>query len=262
VWVTARDGARIPVSLLHRKDWKKDGRGGLLQYAYGAYGYSVDVRFTDYAISLVDRGIVFAIAHVRGGQDLGRAWYDEGHLFHKMTTFTDYVDVTRGLVSQGIAAKGRVVALGGSAGGTLMGAVANIAPEDYRSILAIVPYVDAVTTMLDPSIPLVTREYDEWGNPNHQKDYEYMLTWSPYDNVGHHAYPAMYVYTGLWDSQVQYYEPTKWVAKLRAAKTDKNPLILRINMQGGHGGPAGRYQQAEERAEYLAFGLWSLGVRR
>ena len=208
VWVSARDGARVPVSLLHRKDWKKDGRGGLLQYAYGAYGASVDVRFMDYAISLVDRGVVFAIAHIRGGQDMGRAWYDQGHLFHKMNTFTDYIDVTRGLVAQGFAAKDRVIALGGSAGGTLMGAVANMAPSDYRAILAIVPYVDAVTTMLDASIPLVTREYDEWGDPNKKKDYEYMLSWSPYDNVGPHAYPAMYVYTGLWDSQVQYYEPT------------------------------------------------------
>jgi oligopeptidase B len=165
-------------------------------------------------------------------------------------------------VSEGFAAKDRVTALGGSAGGTLMGAVANMAPEDYRVILAIVPYVDAVTTMLDPSIPLVTREYDEWGNPNEKKDYEYMLTWSPYDNVGHHAYPAMYVYTGLWDSQVQYYEPTKWVAKLRAMKTDANPLLLRVNMQGGHGGPAGRFQQAGTRAEYLAFALWNMGLRQ
>jgi oligopeptidase B len=261
VWVKARDGERIPVSLLHRKDWKKDGRGGLLQYAYGAYSVSVDVRFMDYAVSLVDRGVVFAIAHVRGGQDMGRSWYDQGHLFHKMNTFTDYIDVTRGLVAQGFAAKDRVIALGGSAGGTLMGAVANMAPDAYRVILAIVPYVDAVTTMLDPSIPLVTREYDEWGDPNRRKDYEYMLTWSPYDNVGAHAYPAMYVYTGLWDSQVQYYEPTKWVAKLRAIKTDANPLVLRINMEGGHGGPAGRFQQAEARSEYLAFGLWRLGLR-
>lgn len=260
-WVTARDGARIPVSLLHRKDWKKDGTGALLQYAYGAYAYSVDAKFMSYAISLADRGMVFAIAHVRGGQEMGRSWYDQGHLLQKMHTFTDYIDVTRGLVAQGFAARDRVAALGGSGGGTLMGAVANLAPEDYRAILAIVPYVDAITTMLDPSIPLVTREYTEWGNPNQKSEYDYMLTWSPYDNVGHHAYPAMYVYTGLWDSQVQYYEPTKWVAKLRAARTDDHPLVFRINMQGGHGGASGRFHQADSQAEYLAFALWQLGYR-
>jgi len=153
----------------------------------------------------------------------------------------------------------RVAALGGSGGGTLMGGIANMAPHDYRVILAIVPYVDAVTTMMDPSIPLVTREYTEWGNPNQKKDYEYMLTWSPYDNVGRHNYPALFVYTGLWDSQVQYYEPTKWVAKLRSEKTDDNPLVLRVNMQGGHAGSAGRFQQVEARSEYLAFALWELG---
>lgn len=262
IWITARDGARIPVSLLHKKDWKKDGSGGLFQYAYGAYAYSVDPKFIDYAISLVDRGVVFAIAHVRGGQEMGRAWYDEGHSLQKMNTFNDFVDVTRGLVARGYAAKNRVTALGGSGGGTLMGGIANMAPDEYRAILAIVPYVDAVTTMLDPTIPLVAREYDEWGNPNNKIDYEYMLTWSPYDNVAPHPYPAMYVYTGLWDSQVQYYEPTKWVAKLRATKTDQNLLVLRTNMQGGHGGSAGRFQQIDARAEYLAFALWEMGYRQ
>jgi oligopeptidase B len=261
-WVTARDGARIPISLLHKKEWKRDGTGALLQYGYGAYAYAVDARFTDYAISVVDRGLVFAMAHVRGGQEMGRAWYDQGHLLQKVNTFNDFIDVTRGLVAQGYAAKDRVAALGGSGGGTLMGAIANIAPEDYRVILAIVPFVDAVTTMLDPSIPLVTREYDEWGNPNKRAEYEYMLRWSPYDNVGHHAYPAMYVYTGLWDSQVQYYEPAKWVAKLRAAKTDNNPLVFRINMHGGHAGSAGRFQQLATRSEYLAFALWQLGYKQ
>jgi oligopeptidase B len=261
VWVTARDGARIPVSLLHKKNWKQDGKGALFQTGYGSYGLSLDASFTPEAVSLADRGVVYAIAHIRGGQEMGRAWYDQGHLFHKMNTFTDFIDVTRGLVSQRFAAKDRVAAFGRSAGGALMGAIANMAPGDYRVILAAVPYVDAVTTMLDASIPLVTREYEEWGNPNKKPDYEYMLTWSPYDNVGRHPYPAMYVYTGLWDSQVQYYEPAKWVAKLRAEKTDTNPLVLRVNMQGGHGGPAGRFQQAEARAEYLTFALWELGYR-
>jgi oligopeptidase B len=261
-WVKARDGARIPVSLLHRKDWKRDGKGALFQFAYGAYAFSVDAKYLGYAISLADRGVVFAIAHVRGGDEMGRSWYDEGRLFHKMNTFTDFIDVTRGLVAQGYAASDRVAALGGSGGGTLMGAVANLAPEDYRAILAMVPYVDAVTTMLDPTIPLVTREYTEWGNPNVKEEYEYMLTWSPYDNVARHAYPAMYVYSGLWDSQVQYYEPTKWVAKLRADRTDKNPLVLRMNMQGGHGGASGRFQKVDSQAEYVTFALWQLGYRQ
>jgi oligopeptidase B len=261
VWVTARDGARVPVSLLHKKDWKRDGKGALFQYGYGAYGVSIETQFSAEAVSLADRGVVYAIAHVRGGQEKGRAWYDDGRVFHKMNTFNDFIDVTRGLVSQGYAARDRVAANGRSGGGLLMGAIANMAPNDYRVILAIVPYVDAVTTMLDASIPLTTREYTEWGNPNKKPDYEYMLSYSPYDNVGHHPYPAMYVYTGLWDSQVQYYEPTKWVAKLRATKTDANPLVLRVNMEGGHGGPGGRFQQAEARAEYLAFALWELSYR-
>jgi oligopeptidase B len=261
VLVTARDGSEIPVSLVHQVAWKKDGKAALLQYGYGSYAYSIDPKFRNEAMSLVDRGGVFAIAHVRGGEEMGRAWYDQGHLLNKMNGFNDFVDVTRGLVGQGFAAQGRVAALGGSAGGTLMGGIANMAPGDYRVILAIVPYVDAITTMLDPSIPLVTREYDEWGNPNKKAEYEYMLGWSPYDNVGHHSYPAMYVFTGLWDSQVQYFEPTKWVAKLRAEKTGDDPLVLRINMQGGHGGSAGRFQQINEQAEYLAFALWELGYR-
>jgi oligopeptidase B len=260
-WVTARDGARVPVSLLHKKDWKRDGKGALLQYGYGAYGVAIDTRFSAEAVSLADRGVVYAIAHVRGGEEKGRSWYDDGRVFHKMNTFTDFIDVTRGLVTQGYAAKDRVAALGRSGGGLLMGGIANMAPADYRVILAIVPFVDAVTTMLDASIPLTTREYTEWGNPNRKPDYEYMLRYSPYDNVGRHPYPAMYVYTGLWDSQVQYYEPTKWVAKLRATKTDGNPLVLRVNMEGGHGGPGGRFQQAQARAEYLAFALWELSYR-
>jgi len=261
VWVRARDGARIPVSLLHRKDWQKDGKGALFQFGYGAYGLSIEPRFSAEAVSLADRGVVYAIAHVRGGEEMGRAWYDQGHLFHKLNAYTDFVDVTRGLVEQGFAAKDRVAGFGRSAGGALVGAVANMAPQDYRVILAIVPFVDAVTTMLDPSIPLTAREYDEWGDPHKKPDYEYILSWSPYDNVGPHPYPAMYVYTGLWDSQVQYYEPSKWVAKLRANRTGDSPLVLRVGMQGGHGGPSGRFQQGQMRSEYLAFALWELGYR-
>jgi oligopeptidase B len=191
---------------------------------------------------------------------MGRAWYDAGHLLNKKNTFTDFIDVTRDLVRQGYAAKDRVAASGGSAGGLLMGAVANMAPKDYRVIIAQVPFVDVVTTMLDASIPLTTNEYDEWGNPADRRYYDYMLSYSPYDNIERKAYPAMFVGTGLWDSQVQYYEPTKYVAKLRAMKTDSNPLIFRINMEAGHGGKSGRFQRYHSIAEYDAFMLDQLGV--
>jgi oligopeptidase B len=191
---------------------------------------------------------------------MGRAWYDAGHLLNKKNSFTDFIDVTRYLTSQGYAAKGRVAAEGGSAGGLLMGAVTNMAPQDYRVVIAQVPFVDVVTTMLDTSIPLTTNEFDEWGNPAERQYYDYMLSYSPYDNVTRQAYPAMFVGTGLWDSQVQYYEPTKYVAKLRAMKTDSNPLVFRINMEAGHGGKSGRFQKYHSIAEYDAFMLQQLGV--
>ena len=262
LWVTARDGVRVPVSLVHRKGFKKDGKAALLQYAYGSYGISTDPRFSLTNVSLLDRGMVYAVAHVRGGQEMGRAWYDDGHLLHKKNTFTDFIDVTRALVKQGYAAKDRVAAQGGSAGGLLMGAIANMAPEDYRVIIAQVPFVDIVTTMLDESIPLTTNEFDEWGNPKQKPFYDYMLSYSPYDNVAPKAYPAMLVTTGLWDSQVQYYEPTKWVARLRALKTDTNPLIFRVNMEAGHGGKSGRFRRYRDSAEYDAFMLEQLGVEK
>jgi oligopeptidase B len=193
---------------------------------------------------------------------MGRAWYDQGRRHNKINTIHDFIDVTRGLVAQGYAKQGRVAALGGSGGGFLMGNVANMAPADYGAIIAMVPFVDAVTTMLDPSIPLVTREYDEWGNPQLKEDYEYMLRVSPYDNVRKQGYPAMYIGSGLWDSQVQYYEPTKWVAKLRAEKTDTHPLLLRMNMEAGHGGASGRFRQLDSQSEYLSFAISQLGVDR
>jgi oligopeptidase B len=261
VWVTARDGVRVPVSLVYRKGFKKDGTAALLQYAYGSYGASTDPKFSLPNVSLLDRGMVYAIAHIRGGQEMGRAWYDDGHLLNKKNSFTDFIDVTRALVSQGYAAKDRVAAQGGSAGGLLMGAVANMAPQDYRVILAQVPFVDVVTTMLDDSIPLTTNEFDEWGNPKQKPFYDYMLSYSPYDNVAKKAYPAMFVTTGLWDSQVQYYEPTKYVAKLRATKTDANTLIFRINMEAGHGGKSGRFRRYRDAAEYDAFMLTELGIK-
>ena len=260
LWAIARDGTKIPVSVVYRKGFRKDGSAAMLQYAYGSYGLSTDPAFSVSNVSLLDRGMVYAIAHIRGGQEMGRAWYDDGHLLHKKNTFTDFIDVTRFLVKEGYAAKDRVAAMGGSAGGLLMGAIANMAPQDYRVIIAKVPFVDVVTTMLDESIPLTTNEFDEWGNPKEQKYYDYMLSYSPYDNVEKKAYPAMFVGTGLWDSQVQYYEPTKWVARLRERKTDQNPLVYRINMEAGHGGKSGRFQRYHEIAESYAFMLQQLGV--
>ncbi|CAN5346968.1 S9 family peptidase [soil metagenome] len=260
VWTTARDGTKVPVSMVYRKGFRKDGTAALFQTAYGSYGYSSDPAFNPMIPSLLDRGMVYAIAHIRGGQEMGRAWYDDGHLLHKKNSFTDFIDVTRDLVAKGYAAKGRVAALGGSAGGLLMGAVANMAPADYRVIIAQVPFVDVVTTMLDASIPLTTNEYDEWGNPAQKPYYDYMLSYAPYDNVRAQAYPALFVSTGLWDSQVQYYEPTKWVAKLRATKTDHNPLVFRVNMQAGHGGKSGRLERYRDNAEAMAFALAQLKV--
>ena len=262
VWVPARDGTKIPVSLVYRKDFKRDGTAALLQYGYGSYGMSMDPGFNSNTISLLDRGMVYAIAHIRGGQEMGRAWYEDGKLLHKKNTFTDFIDVTRWLVAEKYAAKDRVAAMGGSAGGLLMGAVANMAPEDYRVILSQVPFVDVVTTMLDPSIPLTTNEYDEWGNPEASAEsYAYMLSYSPYDNLKAQAYPAMFVGTGLWDSQVQYWEPAKYVARLRDVNTGKHPVILRTNMEAGHGGKSGRFQRYREIAEMYAFMLEQLNVK-
>ncbi len=260
LWATARDGARIPVSVAYRKGFRKDGSAAMLQYAYGSYGLSTDPYFSVSNVSLLDRGMVYAIAHVRGGQEMGRAWYDDGHLLKKMNSFTDFVDVTRFLVKGGYAAKDRVAARGGSAGGLLMGVLANIAAQDYRVLIAQVPFVDIVTTMLDESIPLTTNEFDEWGDPKDREFHDYMLSYSPYDNVGRQAYPAMFVGTGLWDSQVQYFEPSKWVARLRERKTDGNPLVYRINMEAGHGGKSGRFERYHEIAESYAFMLRELGI--
>ena len=262
VWVPARDGARIPVSLVYKKGFRKDGRAAMLQYGYGSYGSSMDPAMSIQTVSLLDRGMVYALAHIRGGQELGRKWYDDGHMFKKVNSFTDFIDVTRWLVANKYAAKNRVAALGGSAGGLLMGAIANMAPKDYKVLIAQVPFVDVVTTMLDASIPLTTNEYDEWGNPANKASYDYMLSYSPYDNVKAQAYPAMFVGTGLWDSQVQYYEPAKWVARLRATKTDANPLVFRTNMEAGHGGKSGRFQRYKDGAEYSAFMLTQLGVEK
>ncbi len=260
LWATARDGTRVPVSLVYRKGFERDGTAAMLQYAYGSYGSSTDPGFNSTVVSLLDRGMVYAIAHIRGGQEMGRDWYDNGKLFNKKNTFTDFIDVTRYLVEQKYAAPDRVAAYGGSAGGLLMGAIANMAPGDYDVILSQVPFVDVVTTMLDPSIPLTTNEYDEWGNPEQKKYYDYMLTYSPYDNLKAQDYPAMYVGTGLWDSQVQYWEPAKYVARLRDVDTSGNTVVFRTNMEAGHGGKSGRFRRYRERAEMYAFMLDRLGV--
>jgi oligopeptidase B len=248
------------VSILHHRDTPLDGTAPLYQYAYGSYGFTIDPSFSANRLSLVDRGFVFAIAHVRGGQVMGRHWYDDGRMLNKINTFNDFVDVTDHLVEADLVDGDRVFAVGGSAGGLLMGAIANRAPDRYRGIAAHVPFVDIVTTMLDESIPLTTNEYDEWGNPNDPEYYRYMLSYSPYDNVAAQDYPAMLVTTGLWDSQVQYWEPAKWVARLRATKTDGNPLLLRTNMEAGHGGASGRFRRLEQTALEYAFFLDLAGM--
>jgi oligopeptidase B len=259
VWATATDGVKVPVTLLYGKDYKRDGTAPLYQYAYGSYGSSSDPRFRSVALSLVDRGFVYAIAHIRGGQEMGRQWYENGKLLHKINTFTDFIAVTDHLVANDYVAKDKVFAMGGSAGGLLMGAIANMAPEKYRGLVAHVPFVDIVTTMLDETIPLTTNEFDEWGNPKQKAYYDYMLSYSPYDQVTKQAYPAMLVTTGLHDSQVQYYEPAKWVAKLRSLKTNNQPLVFKTNMEAGHGGKSGRFSRLAEYAQEYAFILNLLG---
>lgn len=262
VWAQSRDGTKVPVSLLYRKGFKQDGTAPLFQYAYGSYGSSMTPAFRSTVLSLVDRGFVYAIAHIRGGQEMGRHWYEDGKLLKKINTFTDFIDVTDHLVKHKYAAKDKVFAQGGSAGGLLMGAVANMAPEKYRGMIANVPFVDVVTTMLDESIPLTTNEFDEWGNPKQKAYYDYMLSYSPYDQVKKQAYPAMLVTTGLHDSQVQYFEPAKWVAKLRTVKTDQQPLLFKTNMEAGHGGKSGRFSRLEEVAQEYAFVLNLLGIQK
>jgi oligopeptidase B len=261
-FVPARDGVQVPVTLLYRKGTRLDGTAPVYQYAYGSYGYSTDPVFRSTVLSLVDRGFVYAIAHIRGGQEMGRLWYEQGRLQNKLNSFNDFIDVTRHLVKEKIADPARVFAMGGSAGGLLMGGIVNMAPALYKGIVAHVPFVDVMTTMLDESIPLTTNEFDEWGNPASNKaTHDYMLSYSPYDQIKAQRYPAMLVTSGLWDSQVQYWEPTKWVARLRTVKTDDNPLLLRTNMEAGHGGKSGRFERYQEVAEEYAFVLWQAGIQ-
>ena len=251
--IEARDGTQVPVSFAHHKDTPLDGTAPALVYAYGSYGSSTDPWFRNSVVSLLDRGFVYVIAHIRGGQEMGRRWYEQGRLMNKMNTFTDFVDVTAALQKQGKIDPARTYAMGGSAGGLLMGAVVNLAPERYHGVIAAVPFVDVVTTMLDESIPLTANEWNEWGDPREKEAFEYMLSYSPYDNVKKQDYPNLMVTTGLHDSQVQYFEPAKWVAKLREYRTDDKRLIMKTNMDAGHGGASGRYRAYEEVAEEYAF---------
>jgi oligopeptidase B len=253
LWAKASDGTMIPMSVVYRKGIQKDGKNPVLQYAYGSYGMSMDPYFSTTRLSLLDRGFVYVIAHIRGGEDLGRQWYEDGKLLKKKNTFTDFIDCSKYLIAEKWTSPEHLYAEGGSAGGLLMGAVANMAPELYNGIIAQVPFVDVMTTMLDDSIPLTTGEYDEWGNPNEKEYYNYMRSYSPYDNVQAQDYPNMYVSTGLHDSQVQYWEPAKWVAKLRVMKTNQKQLFLDTNMDAGHGGASGRFEALKELAKEFAF---------
>ena len=261
LYAPAADGTEVPISVVWRKGIEKNGRSPLLLYGYGSYGNSTDATFNSPRLSLIDRGFIFAIAHIRGGQELGRQWYEDGKLLKKKNTFTDFIACAEYLIEQGYTAPEKLFATGGSAGGLLIGAVVNMRPELFKGVVTRVPFVDVVTTMLDESIPLTTAEYDEWGDPNSKEYYEYILSYSPYDNVGAREYPNMLVTTGLHDSQVQYWEPAKWVARLRALKTDSNRLLLKTNMDAGHGGASGRYKRYRETAFNYAFILNVLGIK-
>ena len=250
LWATARDGVQVPISLVYKKGYQK---GPLLLYAYGSYGYSMDPYFSSSRLSLLNRGFAFAIAHIRGGQEMGRHWYEDGKMMRKMNTFTDFIDCGKHLISMGKVAEKHLFAQGGSAGGMLMGGIINMAPNLFAGVIAAVPFVDVVTTMLDETIPLTTGEWEEWGNPKKEEHYHYMKSYSPYDNVVAQDYPHLFVTTGLHDSQVQYWEPAKWVAKLRKTKTDKNILLLDCDMSAGHGGASGRYKRFNDIAKDYAF---------
>ncbi len=261
IWVVAEDGVRVPVSLVYRRDrFARDGSSPIYVYGYGSYGYPLPLGFSPTRLSLLDRGVVMAYAHVRGGGEMGDLWHDAGKMMVKRTTFTDFIAITEHLLKEGYGARDRVAIEGGSAGGLLMGAVVNLRPDLFRVVLSHVPFVDVMNTMLDASLPLTVAEYEEWGNPNEAEAFEYMRSYSPYDNLRPGAYPAMLVKTSLNDSQVMYWEPAKYVAKLRTLKTNDAPLLLHINMDAGHGGASGRYDYLKEIAMDYAFLLRELGV--
>jgi oligopeptidase B len=253
IFISAKDGTKIPVSLLYKAGAEPNSKHPLMMVGYGSYGISSDADFSTYPLSYVDQGFVYAIAHVRGGSDMGRDWYDQGRLKNKINTFSDFNAVAEGLIKKGWAAKGHIYAQGGSAGGLLMGAIANMRPDLYRGIVAEVPFVDVVTTMLDDSIPLTTGEYDEWGNPNQKTYYNYMKKYSPYDQVKAQVYPSMLITAGLHDSQVQYWEPMKWASKIRDYNKGDSLVLLHTEMEAGHSGTTGRYQSLKESARVIAF---------
>jgi oligopeptidase B len=260
-WATAPDGTRVPISLVHRRGLPLDGTAPCLLYGYGSYEISIDPTFSSLRLSLLQRGMVFAIAHIRGGGEMGRHWYEDGKFEHKPNTFTDFVAGAEHLVARGYTSPDRLVARGGSAGGLLMGAVANLRPDLFRAVIAEVPFVDCVTTMLDDTLPLTVTEWEEWGNPVTDPDiYRIMKSYSPYDNVDAKGYPALLVTGGLNDPRVQYWEPAKWVAKLRATKTDDRPLLLKMEMGAGHHGPSGRYDSWRDEALVYAFILDQVGI--
>ena len=263
MWADAPDGTKVPMSIVYRKDLlRADGPNPTLLYGYGSYGITIDPQFSSVRLSLLDRGFVYAIAHIRGSQYLGRPWYEDGKMFEKKNTFTDFISCAEALIDSGYAAPSTLMAMGGSAGGLLMGAVVNERPDLFRGVIAAVPFVDVVTTMLDESIPLTTGEYDEWGNPNNEDSYHYMLSYSPYDQVGAKPYPAMLITTGLHDSQVQYWEPAKWMARLRKLRTNKEqPLLMYCNMETGHGGASGRFEALKETAMEYAFFFDLMGIK-
>ncbi|WP_370214214.1 S9 family peptidase [Mesoflavibacter profundi] len=262
VWATARDGVKVPMSIVYKKGIKLDGTNPVLQYAYGSYGSTIDPYFSTIRLSLLDRGFIYVISHIRGSEYLGRPWYEDGKLLKKMNTFSDFIDCSKYLIENKYTSPKHLYAMGGSAGGLLMGAIINLNPELYNGVIAAVPFVDVVTTMLDDSIPLTTGEYDEWGNPNKEIYYNYMKSYSPYDNVQPINYPNLLVTTGLHDSQVQYWEPAKWVAKLRDQKTDKNLLLLKTDMDAGHGGASGRFEALKEVALEYAFLFYLEGINQ
>jgi oligopeptidase B len=261
IYATADDGKKIPMSIVYRKGISLNGENPTLLYGYGSYGITMDPRFNSSRLSLLDRGFVFGMAHIRGSQVYGRPWYEDGKLLNKMNTFTDFNDCAEQLIQSGYTSPNHLYAMGGSAGGLLMGAVINLQPELYHGVIAAVPFVDVVTTMLDEDIPLTTSEYDEWGNPNEEQYYQYMLSYSPYDQMEAKNYPNLLVTTGLHDSQVQYWEPAKWVAKLRDMKTDNNLLLLYCNMETGHGGASGRFERLRETAMEYNFLLHLEGIK-
>ena len=262
IWATAKDGTKVPISMVYRKGIVKNGKNPLLLYAYGSYGVTMDCHFSSVRLSLLDRGFIYAIAHIRGGEDLGRKWYEDGKLLKKKNTFTDFIDCSQYVIDEKYTSSEHLYAEGGSAGGLLIGAVINMTPELYNGVIAQVPFVDVVTTMLDETIPLTTGEYDEWGNPNNKKYYNCMLSYSPYDNIISQEYPNIYVSSGLHDSQVQYWEPAKWVAKLRVFKTNNNQLYLDTNMEAGHGGASGRFEAIKEIAKEFSFLLDLEGIKK